>query len=323
MFKIWFEWTLPAEFAHLLANEAIVVGTANETPENPLGALAEAQAIIAGGRIPYNDELMAQAPHLRVISRTGIGLDNVDIPAATARGIAVCNAPDAPTISTAEHAIALMFAVAKQLKWYDQGLQSQQRPDFLGQGRGLELYGACLGVVGLGRIGSHVAKSAQAFGMTVIAYDPFVTAEKAVTLGVTMKPTLEAVLREADVVSLHLPLTPETHGLIDADRLAQLKPGAVFINVARGGLVNEEALYHALESGHLLGAGLDVFVVEPPSPDHPLVGREDVVVTPHIASATTAGKRRLWIAGISHALQVLRGKRPPHLVNPEVWPLRW
>jgi D-3-phosphoglycerate dehydrogenase len=322
MFKIWFERTLPAEFIPLLAEDSFAVGAANETPKNPLAALGEAQAIIAGSGIYYNDEVMTQAPHLRVISRTGIGLDNVDVAAATARGIAVCNAPDAPTIATAEHAVALMFAVAKQLKGFDRTLAGQERPNFFEQSRNLELYGACLGLVGLGRIGSHVAKSAHALGMTVIAYDPFVTAEKAVALGVTMKPTLEAVLGEADVVSLHLPLTPETQRLINADRLAQMKPGAVFINVARGGLVDEEALYQALESGQLLGAGLDVFAVEPPPPNHPLVGRQDVIVTPHIASSTIVGKRRLWTAGVMNALQVLRGERPAHLVNPEVWPVR-
>lgn len=321
MFKIWFERTLPAEFEPLLAGLAVTVGAASETPDDPFAAVAEAEAIIAGGRLRYEAALLAQAPRLRVIARTGIGVDNVAVAEATARGIAVCNAPDAPTLATAEHTIGLIFAVAKQLKWCDQALRAGHRTDFFNRYQGFELYQAVLGLVGLGRIGGRVAELAQGLGMRVIGYDPFAPPERAKQVGVTLLPTLEALLAQADVVSLHLPLTAETAGLLDATRLAQMKPGAILINAARGGLVDETALLAALETGHLLGAGLDVFTTEPPPADHPLLNRPEVVATPHIASATGAGKRRLWKSALAQALQALRGERPAHLVNPAVWPL--
>lgn len=312
---------MPSKYAHLLDNIASVAGSASDTPDTPLIALPGTQAIIAGGGIHYDGALMDQVPTLQVISRTGIGLDNVSISGATARGIAVCYAPDAPTISTAEHTIALLLAVAKRLKWTDQALRCSEKINFRSEYNGLELYERRLGLIGMGRIGSRVAKIALALGMSVVGFDPFISAERANELGVELAPTLEAVLHTADIVSLHLPLTPETRGLINAERLAQMKPGAILINAARGGLVDEAALFDALESGHLWGAGLDVFTSEPPSADHPLLARDDVIATPHIASGTGVGQDRLWHTAITQALQVLRGERPPHLVNPEVWPL--
>lgn len=321
IYRFWFERTLPAAYAPLLEGVAIAVGAATETPETPYAALGTAQAIIAGGRLTYDARLMDLAPQLRVISRSGIGLNNVSIPEATARGVAVCNAPDAPTVSTAEHTIALMLAVAKQLKWCDQTLRRGDKADFFNDYAGLELRGTRLGLIGLGRIGSRVAKLALGFEMTVIGFDPLLSMERAQELGIERVSTVEEVLATAEIVSLHVPLTPETQGLMNAERLARMKPGAILINAARGGLVDEAALLAALENGHLRGAGLDVFASEPPAADHPLLGRDDVVATPHIASATNAGKDRMWRAAIIQALQVLAGERPAHLVNPEVWPV--
>jgi D-3-phosphoglycerate dehydrogenase len=303
----------------MLAEVAVSIGAATDTLDAPFAKVAEAEAIIAGSRLSYDADAMDQAPQLRVIARTGIGVNNVDLKAATARGIAVCNAPDAPTIATAEHAVALMFALARQLKWIDKALQRGGEADFFNQYQGLELNEACLGLVGLGRIGSHVAKVARGIGMRVMAYDPFVKPDQAEQLGVSLSTTLEALLSQADVVSLHIPLLPETRNLINADRLAQMKPGAILINVSRGGIVDELALRDALDKKQLFGAGLDVFDLEPPPPDHPLLGRDDVIATPHIAGATTAGKDRLWRAALAQALQVLQGEHPPHLVNAEVW----
>jgi len=321
MYRIWLERILPSAYAPLLEGVAVIVGVAGDTPDDPLAALDEAEAIIAGGRLDYNAALMDRAPQLRVISRTGIGVDRVAVSEATARRIAVCNAPDAPTISTAEQAIALMFAVAKQLKWSDRVLHAGGRPDFFNEYDGLELYGKRLGLIGLGRIGGHVAKLALGIGMNVVGFDPFISTERAEELGVELVSNVEELLHIADVVSLHTPLLPETRRLINAERLAQMKPGAILINTARGGLVDEAALFDALESGHLFGAGLDVFEAEPPPPNHPLLGRDDVITSPHIAAATRAGKDRLWRTAVTQALQVLRGEKPPHLVNPEVWGL--
>ncbi|MEM7344956.1 MAG: hydroxyacid dehydrogenase [Chloroflexota bacterium] len=319
MKKIWFQRPLPTEFLPLFDGIAEPIGPGSDTPDDPFSTVEEAAAVIAGG-LQYGSSMMDRAPHLKVIARTGIGVDNVDIPAATERGIAVCNAPDAPTIATAEHAIALMFAVARRFKWNDNHLIAGNTLDYFGQYNALELFQAELGLVGLGRIASHVATIARGIGMTVTAYDPFISPERAAALGVTLHPTLESLLQTADVVSLHVPLLPETQDLINAETLALMKSGAILINAARGGLVDEAALVDALEQGHLRGAGLDVFKIEPPPADHPLVGREDVVATPHVASATVIGRKRLWRDAIVQAVQVIKGERPTHLLNPEVWP---
>lgn len=319
MYRIWFERTLPPAYAHLLNGVAEALGPASATPETPLVALPRAQAIIAAARIQYNGAVMDQAPELRVIARMGIGVDNVDLDAATARKIAVCNVPDGPTISTAEHTVMLILATVKQLPRMNHVWGSGRQIDFFNAYDGLEVCGLCLGLIGLGRIGAYVARVASALGMRVVGYDPYISAEKATELGVECAPTLEAVFDVADIVSLHLPLTPATRHLVNAARLAQMKPGAYLINTARGGLVDEAALLDALEQGRLHGAGLDVVDPEPPEPDNPLLNRADVIVTPHIGGVTTASRQRLWQMAIMQALQVLRGERPPHLLNPEVW----
>ena len=316
-FRVWFERPPPPAYARLLDGSAVILGggSSGETPDG----IAGAHAIIASSRVQYDGELMDRVPGLRVISRTGIGLDNVSLPDASARRIAVCHVPGGPTISTAEHAIALLLAVAKDVPRATMALRSGHG-DFFNEYQGLELYNRCLGVVGLGQIGRRVAKVGNALEMRVIAFDPIVETEVAEALGVEMQPDLEALLSRADVVSLHAPLTEETTGLIGAARLAQMKPGAILINTARGGLVDEDALAEALRSGRLRGAGLDVFDPEPPDPRHELLQRNDVIATPHIAGATTASKDRLWRTAIAQALQVLRGERPESLANPDVWP---
>lgn len=320
MQRIWFERALPAEYAPLLGDIA-VAGWAGATPDEPFVALPGAHAIVAGSRYRYDGAVMDRSPELRVIARTGIGYDNIVVADATARGIAVCNAPDAPTISTAEHTITLLLAVARRLKRSQTDMHAGQIQDFFSAYTGLEVYGRCLGLLGLGRIGSRVAGIAQALGMRVLAYDPYIQDEQMARLGVEHAATFERVLREADFVSLHLPLTGETRHLINAETLAMMRPGAILINCARGSLVDEAALLDALNRGHLYGAGLDVWEREPPPPTHPFLGRDDIVATPHVASATAASKDRLWRSAITQALQVLRGERPPFLVNHEVWPL--
>ena len=319
MYRLWFERPMPSVYAPLLDGVAVAIGPESVNSDNPLAALPDAQAIIAGARIRYDGALMDQAPALRVISRTGIGIDNLSLEAATARKIAVCNTPDGPTISTAEHAIALMFAITKFLKRNEDSLRDGRKHDFFGENQGLELAGRQLGVVGVGRIGGRVARVALALDMKVLVYDPYLGPERLAEMGVALAPTLETLLATSDVVSLHLPATAETRHLINAERLALMKPGAFLINSARGTLIDEAALIAALDSGHLGGAGLDVFDPEPPRPDNPLLHRDNVVATPHIASATPAGKDRMWRTAITQALQVLRGERPPHLCNPEVW----
>jgi len=317
LYRVWSERPLANKYRALFDGIAEVVDPG--PLDNPLSTLPGAQAIIASARIRYNAALLEQVPMLRVIARTGIGIDNIALAEATARKVMICNAPDAPSVSTAEHAITLIMAVTKHVKSGERMLGDGKKHDFFSEHNSLELDGRQLGLIGLGRIGSHVAKVMKAVGMAVAVYDPFVSPERAAKLGVTLMPSLEDVLRIADVVSIHAPLTPETKHLINAAALAQMKRGAYLINTARGGLVDEAALIEALESGRLQGVGLDVFDPEPPRQDNPLLHRDDVICTPHVAGATVAGKDRLWYTAIGQILMVFRGERPTHLCNPEVW----
>lgn len=286
-----------------------------------MASLPAADAIVAAARVRYDASLFAQAPLLRAICRTGIGYDNVNVADATKFGIAVCNVPDGPTISTAEHAVCLLLAVAKNLHRSSRVLRDDVRGDYFSMFTGIELDGQTLGLVGLGRIGSRVARAARGLGMHVLAYDPYLNRDLAREVGAETAASLDDVLDRADVISLHVPLTAETRHLVNAERLANMKRGAILINTARGGLVDEAALLAALESGHLRGAGIDVFDTEPPPADHPLLSHPNVIATPHVAAATTAAKARLWKGAIRQALAVLEGQRPAHLVNPEVWPV--
>jgi D-3-phosphoglycerate dehydrogenase / 2-oxoglutarate reductase len=270
------------------------------------------------GAAPYDAAVMDRAPDLRVIARTGIGYDAVDVDAASARGIAVCNTPDGPTVSTAEHAVALMLMVAKKVKASEAALATGTSPGYYARHEGIELAGRVLGLVGFGRIARRVAAMAEGIGMRVVTVDPYVD-PGTIPPEVVRVDALDELLREADVVSVHVPLSEASRGMFDVERFAAMKRGAVFINTARGGLVDQDALLAALDSGRLVGAGLDVTSPEPLPTDHPLLGREDVVVTPHVASATADGKRRILQAAFEQAMAVVQGRRPEHLVNPEVW----
>jgi D-3-phosphoglycerate dehydrogenase len=207
------------------------------------------------------------------------------------------------------------MAAAKQIPAAAQALR-EGRGDLFNDYQGLELDGLTLGLVGLGQIGRRVALICSSIGMSVIAFDPYVDPAVAEAIPAELIGDLETLLRRADAVSLHTPLTDQTARMIDRDRLALMKPGAILVNTARGGLVDEAALVEALDAGHLSGAGLDVFDPEPARPDNPLLHRLDVVATPHVAGATLASKDRLWRIAITQALQVLRGETPTNLVNP-------
>lgn len=322
MYKIWFERTVPEEFRYLFADIAEGICPGNQVKSDPYHKLEQAHGALAGG-LAYDALALDRAPNLLIIARSGVGYDKVDLPAATARDIAVVNAPDAPTISTAEQALALMMTVARNIKGItnelDRMLESGVRKNIWGSYVAWEMHSARLGLVGLGRIGGHVSGIAKAMGMKVAAYDPYCAAERFAMLGVEQANSLEELLACSDFVSLHLPLNEDTRKLMNAERFGQMKPGSVFINVSRGGHVDEAALTAALDSGHLFGAGLDVTDPEPPLAGNPLLGRDNVVITPHVASATVAGRPRLFIHAIEQIVQVFKGERPPHLLNPEVW----
>ena len=311
--RVWFERPLLPDLVEEVESRVAVLGPG--TPSEPYAGIETAQGVVAG-MLLYDEDAMARAPKLRVIARTGIGVDRVDLGAATRRSIAVCNAPDAPTTSTAEHTIALMLAVAKRLE-ESAGRLRRGESDLYARHEGIELNGKRLGLVGFGRIARKVASIARGLGMEVQAFDPFLDNEDMV--GATPVASLNDVLSTSDVLSLHVPLTDESHGMIGAEELKRMKESSLLINTARGGLVDHDALLAALESGRLFGAGLDVTDPEPLPQGHPLLERADVVVTPHTASGTGAGKRRLFRTALEQVVQVLGGTRPPHLVNPEVW----
>jgi D-3-phosphoglycerate dehydrogenase len=237
------------------------------------------------------EKLIGAAKKLRVIGRAGIGVDNVDVPAATKRGIIVMNTPFGNSITTAEHAIALMFAVARQLPAADASTQAGkwEKNRFMG----VEMTAKTLGVIGCGNIGSIVADRALGLKMKVIAFDPFLSEERALQLGVE-KVELDALFRRADFITLHTPLTEKTRNIIDAAAIAKMKDGVRIINCARGGLVDEEALAAAIKSGKVAGAGVDVFVTEP-AESSPLFGLANVVCTPHLGASTTEAQENVAI----------------------------
>ena len=299
---VYFDTPLPDAYRDLVDGRLEVVG--------PDTGLEAAVAVIAGARVQWNGELLDQAPEVRVVSRTGIGYDNVDVAAAAERGVVVCNAPEAPSVSTAEHTVALLMAVTKHLRTTTAIADRGEKAPSVGIA--LELDGRRLGLVGLGRIARRVAAAATALGMEVIAHDPFIQADS--VDGVRLV-SLDEVFSESAVVSLHAPGGEATKHLVDASRLAAMRPGAYLVNCARGSLVDQEALLAALDSGQLAGAALDVTEPEPLPEGHPLLGREDVLVTPHVASSTAAGRRRLYEHAIDNALAVLEG-RPATTVTP-------
>lgn len=311
--RVWFERAILPDLRDHISGRCEPLGPGDATPDDMYAEIAAAEAVIAGSNL-YTGEVMDLAPGLKVISRTGIGFDRVDVPAATARGIAVCNAPRAPTLSTAEHTVMLMLTVAKKVKESERRLREGDT-DLYAKHHAIELDEKNLGLIGFGRIARRVAGVAAALGLNIYAYDPFIDKFGEV-IGVG---SLDRLLAKSDIVSMHVPLNDDTRRMMGKDQFAAMKQGAIFINTARGGLVDHDALLAALEAGHLFGAGLDVTDPEPLPPDHPLLHREDVVVTPHVATATDSGKVKLLTAAFDAAIQVLDGEKPANLVNPEVW----
>lgn len=268
-------------------------------------AAAEADAWLVRSGTRITADLIAAAPRLRVIGRAGVGVDNVDLDAATRRGILVLNAPDGNTISTAEHTCAMILALARRIPHAHASVQrgAWERARFAGA----ELEGKAVGVIGLGKIGSAVAARLGAFNVQLVGYDPVVSADVAERLGVRLVE-LDALFEQADIITLHPPLNDATRNLLDAARLQRCKPGVWVINCARGGLVDERALYDALESGHVGGAALDVFSEEPPgSALRPLLQHPRVVVTPHIAASTEEAQEKVALQVAAAVIDALRG----------------
>src|SRR5207237_1906126 len=247
-----------------------------------------------------------------VVGRPGIGLDNVDVATATRKGVMVVNAPQSNILSAAEHAVALLIAQARNIPQADADLKAGNWRR--SRWEGVELHGKTLGIVGLGRVGGLVAQRALAFGMHLIAYDPYVSAERARQMGVDLLPSVAEVVAEADFLTIHLPRTPETMGLIGRELLAQAKPGIRIVNTARGGIVDEEALYDAILSGRVAGAALDVFAEEPTTKS-PLFELEAVVVTPHLGASTAEAQDKAGQTIAEQVVLALKGDFVPYAVN--------
>lgn len=308
----------------LLQGETNVRELLNPTRADLLAAMPGVQAMIGGIAVLFDDDFYARCPDLRVLARHGVGLDNVDLAAATRHGVCILYTPQAMVTAVAEHAIGLMLALAKSFKRADAALRDDKyhTRDLLGA---VDLHGKTLAVIGCGRIGSRVSRMCSAgLGMRVITYDPYISDEQAAAADATRKPTLAEVLRAADVVTLHPPLTAETRHMIGAAQLAMMKPSAYLINTARGPIVDEAALLSALRAGQIAGAGLDVFEKEPTTPDNPLFTMPNVVCTPHAAGSSAECMQRIAATVARGILDVLYGHHPSDdcFANPEVWEQR-
>jgi D-3-phosphoglycerate dehydrogenase / 2-oxoglutarate reductase len=282
-----------------------------------LPALAAAAAVIIRSSTTIDAEALAHAPNLRVVARAGVGLDNVDVEAATKAGVMVVNAPTSNIVSAAEQAVALLLALARNLPQAVASLRAGEwkRSRFTG----VELEGKVAGVLGLGRIGVLVAQRLTAFGMRILAYDPYVPAARAAQLGVRLV-SLDELLAESDFISVHLPKTPETIGLIGERELGLLKPGARIVNAARGGLVDEHALALALKDGRVAGAALDVYVTEPCT-DSPLLAFDNVVATPHLGASTHEAQEKAGTQVARSVKLALAGEFVPDAVNVQGGPV--
>lgn len=314
--KVWSEVKLhPEALARLQAHAEVVISRS-------LDDLPGAEAAVIGGSRVDAAFIERAGPSLKLVVRHGIGYNTLDVPTATHYGVLAANTPDAPTESTAEQAVGLLLAVAKLIVKADMLLRSGGSWAH-GELLGTEVRDRVLGVVGYGRIGRRVVEiCALGLKMHVLVFDPFLVTSAGLPEGVRLAGSLDELLAQADFLTLHTPLMPETYHLIGERELGLMKRGSFLINVSRGPVVDELALIRALEAGHLAGAGLDVFDPEPPLPDNPLLRMPNVVVTPHVASYTDKGVWRMSQSVVDQVLQVLAGQRPAFLIDQSAWPGR-
>jgi D-3-phosphoglycerate dehydrogenase len=278
-------------------------------------ALHQVDAILCGNDLRVNDEVLDKAPRVKAIAKLGAGLDTVDIDAATRHGVTVFHTPGANNQAVADHTFALILSVARKIVYCDRSLREKRWEHT--KIMGFEIWQKTLGLIGLGAIGRCVALRAKGFQMNVVAHDPFWPAEFAKEHDIE-KMDIEELLKVADIVSIHAPLTQENKGLIDRNALGLMKPSALLINAARGGIINEADLYNALKNNEIAGAGIDVFENEPPIAS-PLLKLDNVVLTPHTAAFTYEGMRNMSVGVVEQLIEYYRGKQPIHTVNPQVF----
>jgi len=282
------------------------------TPAELLDAVDGVQALVIRSATQVTADVLEAGRELVVVGRAGVGIDNVDVAAATGRGVMVVNAPQANILSAAEQAVALMLALARNIPQADADLKAGEWNR--SRWGGVELYGKTLGVLGLGRVGVLVAQRCHAFGMRLLAYDPYVSPDRAHQLGVELVPSVEELIGRVDLLTIHLPKTPETMGLLDAGMLAKAKPGLRVVNTSRGGIVDEAALADAIRGGTIGGAALDVFATEPTT-ESPLFGLPNVVVTPHLGASTTEAQDKAGQTIAEQVVLALHGEFVPFAVN--------
>ena len=324
--KVYLGEVIHPDAVALLEKHAQVVRPKDHSRQAFLEALREVDGMVAR-KIHVGAEEMNAAPRMKIIARHGVGLDSVDLEEATRRGILVTNTPGANRESVAELALSFMLALARRIPQAQKAMANMPKGDIgifsalLKQYSltGIDLEGKSLGIIGTGRIGSTVArKCIAAFDMKVKGYDPYVSAEVMKSFGVERVERLEDMLPKIDFLTVHCPLTEETKGMVGKKELARMKKGAYVINTARGGIVEEKALLEALQSGQIAAAALDVWEVEPPDPQDPLLNHPNFVGTPHYAGTTEESLYRVGIAAVEEVLRVLRGEPPKYPVNPEV-----
>ncbi|MGD9044530.1 MAG: phosphoglycerate dehydrogenase [Desulfobacterales bacterium] len=278
-------------------------------------ALKQADALLCGNDLYVNEDLLRLAPKVRVIAKLGVGLDTVDIDAATRHGAIVFNTPGANNQAVADHTFALILSLARKILYCDRSLRKKRWEQT--KIMGVEIWQKTIGIIGLGAIGRCVALRAKGFQMKVVAHDPYWPEEFADQQGIEQMP-LDELLKVADIVSIHVPLTPENKGLINARAFKLMKSTAFLINAARGAIVDESDLYQALRNGEIGGAGLDVFEKEPPT-DSPLLELDNVVLSPHTAAFTHEAIDNMCMGVVDQLIDYYQGGRPEHIVNPEVY----
>lgn len=294
------------------ADDVIVEKKTGLTEEQIIEVIGEYDALLVRSQTKVTAKIMEAGKKLKVIGRAGVGVDNIDLDAATQRGVVVINAPDGNTISTCEHTFAMMISLARNIpQAYKKTVGGEwDRKSFLG----VELRNKVLGVIGMGRIGSEVAKRARAFGMDIIAYDPFLTDERAEKLGVTLG-SVNDVAAKADFITVHTPLTNETKHIISKKQFDLMKKGVRIINCARGGIIDEMAMMEAVDQGIVAGAAFDVFESEPPAADHPFLNNPKIIVTPHLGASTIEAQENVAIDVSEEVLHILRNEPFKNAVN--------
>ncbi len=304
---------IPNEVVEKLKSEGLEVDVKTGISEEELiSIIPEYDALIVRSGTKVTKKVIDAAKNLKIIGRAGVGVDNIDLVAATQKGIIVANAPGGNSVSTAEHTLALILSVARKIPQADRSVKEGkwERKKFVG----MELRNKTIGVIGLGKVGYEVAKRARALEMNVIAYDPYISEERAKQIGVKLV-SLEDLIKNSDIITVHVPKTKETENLIDEKAISMMKDGVYIINCARGGIVNEKALYEGLKSGKVAGAALDVYEKEPPDPNNPILKLENVVTTPHLGASTKEAQLSVGMTIANEIINLAKGLPVKNAVN--------